>query len=319
MSDQCISSSDRLASELKKIFGRQLGCAVDELGGKEGEGALQVHAARKQLKKARATLRLLRFALGQKIFRRENASVRDAARALSGARDAEVLLLTFDAVQSRLSKEGVSHDFKAIRRSLGTHCRSLATTSSVPNESLEAIRDTLITLQGRSKRWTLSADDWRIVSRGLAKTYRRGRSQFALALEAPTTEHLHDWRKRAKYMWHQLQMLTPIAEGSLGELSDQFHRLSDYLGDDHDLAVLVEVLRSLNVDLAAPEHAPLCECISRRRAQLREKAFALGKRLYSRNMKQFRADMDVLWSEYHNSRSADIRLARHRVPDVSAR
>jgi CHAD domain-containing protein len=60
------------------------------------------------------------------------------------------------------------------------------------------------------------------------------------------TEHLHDWRKQAKYLWHQFQVLTPIAPGELGELADQFHRLSDYRGDEHDLAVLEQVLSKLN-------------------------------------------------------------------------
>ena len=309
MSGQCISSPDRLASQLKQIFCRQLECAGDELGGTEGKGTLRVHAARKQLKKARATLRLLRFALGEKIFRQENIRVRDAARPLSGPRDAEVLLSTFDTLQSRLKEAGVSADFRSIRRLLGTHCRSIAVPSSVPDESVEAIREALLAVHRRSKRWKLRADNWQIVSQGLEKTYQRGRAQFALALEAPTTEHLHDWRKQAKYLWHQLQMLTPVAEGALGELSDQFHRLSDYLGDDHDLAVLEEVMRSLQVDLAAPEHAPLCDCISRRRAQLREKAFALGKRLYNADIKRFRNNMDEHWNDYHNSRSAGPKVA----------
>ena len=43
-----------------------------------------IHEARKELKKARATLRLLRDALGKKAYKRENTALRDAARPLSG-------------------------------------------------------------------------------------------------------------------------------------------------------------------------------------------------------------------------------------------
>jgi CHAD domain-containing protein len=39
-----------------------------------------VHSARKELKKARATLRLLRDALSDAVYKRENAALRDAAR-----------------------------------------------------------------------------------------------------------------------------------------------------------------------------------------------------------------------------------------------
>src|ERR1700743_4007040 len=50
-----------------------------------------VHAARKELKKARATLRLVRDALGHSTFKKENAALRDAARPLGEVRDVQIL------------------------------------------------------------------------------------------------------------------------------------------------------------------------------------------------------------------------------------
>src|SRR6201999_1755839 len=46
-----------------------------------------IHGARKDLKKARAALRLVREELGEDIFKRENVALRDAARLLSASRD----------------------------------------------------------------------------------------------------------------------------------------------------------------------------------------------------------------------------------------
>ncbi len=56
----------------------------------------RIHQARKQLKRARANLRLLRDAIGKRAYARENAALRDAARPLSGVRDAMVLIQTLD-------------------------------------------------------------------------------------------------------------------------------------------------------------------------------------------------------------------------------
>ena len=50
-----------------------------------------VHAARKTLKRARASLRLLRDATGKPFYVRENAQLRDAARPLGRVRDAQAL------------------------------------------------------------------------------------------------------------------------------------------------------------------------------------------------------------------------------------
>src|SRR5689334_22498723 len=56
----------------------------------------RIHDARKQIKAARATLRLIREALPKAKYRAENRCLRDAARPLSEARDTAVLVKTFD-------------------------------------------------------------------------------------------------------------------------------------------------------------------------------------------------------------------------------
>ncbi|MBA2240994.1 MAG: CHAD domain-containing protein, partial [Solirubrobacterales bacterium] len=53
-----------------------------------------VHEARKDLKKTRSVLRLVREGLERERYREQNARLRDAGRGLAGARDAEVKLAT---------------------------------------------------------------------------------------------------------------------------------------------------------------------------------------------------------------------------------
>src|ERR1700689_1127617 len=62
---------------------------------------LEVHGARKQIKKSRAALRLLRAALAGATYRREDAALRTAARALNAVRDARVLARTLEALRRR--------------------------------------------------------------------------------------------------------------------------------------------------------------------------------------------------------------------------
>lgn len=82
-----------------------------------------------------------------------------------------------------------------------------------------------------------------MIGTGLERTYRKGRDAFAAAKRDRTTENLHEWRKQAKYFWHQLQLLEPLWPGLIGKVADQAHRLTDYLGEDHDLAVLCDTIR----------------------------------------------------------------------------
>ena len=57
-----------------------------------------VHGARKDLKKLRTVLRLLRDRIGREAYDEQNRRYRDAAGRLSESRDAEVRLATLDAL-----------------------------------------------------------------------------------------------------------------------------------------------------------------------------------------------------------------------------
>ncbi|HEY6922073.1 MAG TPA: CHAD domain-containing protein, partial [Steroidobacteraceae bacterium] len=88
----------------RRITRRRIKSALRALGPNQTDDT-SIHAARKELKKARATLRLLRDALGRRAYKKENTALRDAARPLSEARDGRVLL---DALSSLIKYYGAS-------------------------------------------------------------------------------------------------------------------------------------------------------------------------------------------------------------------
>src|SRR5262245_11848944 len=76
--------------------------ALKSIGGEgsrssgRGPSDEKVHDTRKRLKRARAAVRLARPALGDRAWRRENESLRDAGRPLSAIRDSRILIDTLD-------------------------------------------------------------------------------------------------------------------------------------------------------------------------------------------------------------------------------
>ena len=60
-----------------------------------------MHEARKDMKKLRALLRLVRGELGDRVYAFENTCFRDTARELSGVRDADVMLATLGDLEER--------------------------------------------------------------------------------------------------------------------------------------------------------------------------------------------------------------------------
>ena len=256
---------------------RQLGCAIEELEGRKPN----IHAARKQLKRARATLRLLRAAIGDELYRRENVVARDSARPLSSARDDEVMS---DALKGLAERFGTT--ISAVDMPKAAH--------GVSARRLASIRAALKSAMTRAQAWRPDAQGWDSIATGLRSTYRRARRALRRARKDRAVEDLHEWRKQTKYLWHQLQILAPIAPGPVGELADEYHHLADYLGDEHDLAVL-----------RSRVPASATELVDRRREELQDKAFALGERLYADKSKTFVHSLEKHWTQWQHQERRD--------------
>ncbi len=147
-----------------------------------------------------------------------------------------------------------------------------------------------------------SIDGWELPDRfatfagGLEATYRRGRRGFRRAQKKATNERMHEWRKRVKYLWYQLRLLEPTAPSVLSPLVANLGDLADALGDDHDLAVLVDSLETEGDLFGGPDEVrPAIDLARRRQADLRHRAFSLGARVYAEEPEAFCTRIGAYW------------------------
>jgi CHAD domain-containing protein len=279
---------------LRRSAREQLDRAIDELTTRaSGDPVEAVHDARKALKKARSLLRLSRGALDPEDRRRENAALRSAGRALSSARDAEVMLEATDELADRFAGRVPQATFDAIRRHLEA-ARDPARQQLLESGLTGQVADELKAVRGRIDEWSVRREGWKALEPGLERSYARGRAAMGEARKHPKAENLHDWRKRTKDLWYHLRVLKAIAPGIVGGAAKDADKLSKLLGDDHDLAVLHETLErgagGLKVDVDA-----VVELIDHRREQLQAEAFQLGERLYAESPKAFARRMRSYW------------------------
>ena len=230
-----------------------------------------VHGVRKDLKRARAMLRLMREGLGEHEYHRGNTALRDAARDLSAARDSKVLLDTLRT----LPQHGSASDLRARLRKehalARNHLRSEAS-------SVKRTRQTLRTVGRDLAEASAERFDWPILRSGLRRVYARARAALAQVRRHPTAENLHELRKQTKYLWHQLQAL-PVARPLEGpHLATAAHHLSDLLGGEHDLAALRS--RALEAPLRGGARTWLLTHIDARSARRRGQALTLASQLY---------------------------------------
>jgi CHAD domain-containing protein len=286
---------------LNHIARQQIADAIAALESRSPSDAV-VHDARKELKRARATLRLLRAAIGDKAYRRENAALRDAAQPLSVIRDRKVLLDTLNGLVRRFQASEALPPTQDLRKALR---RERSVTRRTMLRGRKPFREPCATLRAvhhRAGRWRSGSGGWEVLGAGLKRVYGKGRKALAAAQADRTPARLHEWRKQTKYLWHQLQLLEPLWPGMIGELADQAHKLSEYLGDDHDLSLLRDKVIELGEDLPMSERRALLRLIDLGRTELRDKAMVLGQRLYLQTPADFEARFAHYWRDWRRKR-----------------
>src|ERR1700722_5389490 len=167
-----------------------------ELIGRQHPTDHSVHAARKELKKARATLRLVRDALGTSSFKKENAALRDAARPLGEVRDAEVLLNSLKSLVERSSVRASKLPLAQFQRSLSRSLSESRARVLKKAGPVKRARKTLKAVRSRSEHWHVGRHGWSILGSGLRRTYSRARRAFAQARARRSDERLHEWGKQ---------------------------------------------------------------------------------------------------------------------------
>ncbi len=193
-----------------------------------------VHELRKNVKKTRALLRLVRPHF--KGFERENAALRDAARLISDLRDADVL-------GANLTRIAEKTDIPADRiAALHARLAPAVTTAFTPEDRLNAHREAIAAVEGRIGKWKISGDGFEALRPGLERSWDAARSAMRKALSEPSGEALHLWRKRVKDHWYQTRLLAPIWPEMMTPDRATADTLGETLGDARDLAFLVEAL-----------------------------------------------------------------------------
>jgi CHAD domain-containing protein len=278
---------------IRRLARKQIDKAGEALASKTTE---DVHDARKRFKRVRSVVRLVRDEIGEREYDRENVRFRDAGRPLSQVRDARALILALDALAQRFADETPTRTWDALRQALEQRQRDVSREVIHQGDAIGGILAALDDARRRVKKWPIGRGFPTLAS-GLKRTHKRGRLAHVAAVADPTTENLHEWRKRVKDLWYHLEVLEPTRPDVLDVLAEKAHRLADLLGDDHDLAVLRSMFEEGTVS-AGDDATTILTLIDRRRAELQQHAVPLGDELYRDRPKDFVARLGSYWREW---------------------
>lgn len=288
----------RLSRDVRRVARDRLDDAIetlDRLGAQRGDAAAKaVHDVRKRCKELRALARLVRVPLGEEQFDGFNTIVRDVADVLAPIRDAQAVLATLDDL--RAVGSAVEPDLERVR-SIQAAAADQATRAIQGGDArLEQAQVMLADARTRAKRWRLP-DGFDAIGPGLERSYRRGRRALRAAVERPTDEYVHEWRKSVKTLWYHARLLERAAPSVLTPMIETLDHLAEALGDDHDLAVLVERLAADPHRYGGALQAIRAIEIARAEQEvLRRPAFRLGATIYAERPKAFVARFETYWN-----------------------
>ena len=201
----------------------------------QADNAVAVHETRKCLKRLRSLLRLVRPALASRDFKKENARLRDIARALSASRDTQVMLETIALLRTEAgSAERSALDLlrtQVTQARVGKKSGEQAPRSARIETALKGVSEHL-------KRLRLKATNFDVVGPGVEWSYRKGRKALAAMRVAYDEEASHEWRKCVQAHWLQLSLLRAASPEFFETRIALDRRLSEVLGQDHDLELL---------------------------------------------------------------------------------
>lgn len=286
------TSSDKVALQIRSIAEGQIDNALNRIeAGVSFEET--VHSVRKSCKKLRALLRLVRPQFDD--YEAENAAIRGIANGLSVARDAAVMVETFDGLLAIGGRRLVSigGSIQPLRERLVSRERNLR--SQIGEEALmSSTRDHLHALRQRVDNWTIKGKGFNALEPGFTRTYAQFCTRLTEAEHEPGAVIVHEWRKATKNYWYSMRLLRRRAPAVLNPISEVLDVLGEKLGDHHNVAVLEDWIASATLG-DEQTGAVLIAIADEHQRRLIADAFVLGRQLAAEKPSRLARRMRAYW------------------------
>jgi CHAD domain-containing protein len=253
-----------------------------------------VHSARKCLKRLRSLLLLARPGMPEPVFLTLTDRLARIARGLAAARDAAALSDAIDKLERETGAGPGLGPLQSLRAWLQKR-RHAAEQNLERSAASDAMRG-LLEIRPAFAGLAVYPDDFRSLSKGLRQCYRGTHQAFRHAFSSERDEDLHEWRKGVQHHWRQMQLLAPCWPSELSARAEAARALSQVLGDDHDISLLMRLVSTPTMMFGTPdETAAFLKRCRRRHKALRKEARTQGARLFAERARPFAERIETYW------------------------
>jgi CHAD domain-containing protein len=254
-----------------------------------------IHETRKNIKKLRTILRLLKFNIDSQNYHDFNTEFRDIGRKLSAIRDAEALIETIDKIKSRKysTKKSIANTKSQLLLN-----KDKISSAFLSNQEIQIIIENLEVLEKKFYNIDFFGEEIFVFISGLKKTYSNCIKFMEICKNEGSDVDFHEWRKQVKYLWNSILLFQKTWNPVLSAYSNELHKLSDYLGDLHDISVLNDLILNDKIKLDSDDKNRLLSIIENLKLKLKKSSFNLGIKLFLDNPAAFSKKLNKLWMLY---------------------
>ena len=294
-----LQSNESIADGLRRLARQELRSVSKHLNGTMPPRDGAIHEIRKSVKKTRAILQVLDADNGRglaKSARRLHA----INRRLSALRDADVMLETLQTLRVTNRRLLSDRCFARVHRRLSLHRKAIMAVARRKG-TWQRVGESVRKIRQDARRWKPTHRQFGSLAAGIRLAHQRGRNAMVCARKNQRAADFHEWRKQIKALWYELRLV----EGSSPRIRRDvkaLQRAEEWLGNAHNAFVLSDELSKdvpkgeSRIDL---DRVQLVGDIYQR--ELRTKALACPKRLYSRAAGEYVNSIRREWRRWHTS------------------
>ena len=206
-----------------------------------------VHEIRKSFKRMRAFLKFYPKS-PDSILREFKPAIVSLGKSLSIIRESAVNIQVFDKISD--GNELISERrIKLIKTHLVQKNSELLKNGFLENQVCSDIHSLMSTISGKLTDPETEHPTAQHVYQGICDSYRKGYDSFSTVIDEYDSEELHKLRKKLKVLWYQLELFKYLQPRYLRVKSDQLHKITEQLGEDHDLYVFLQDIKTGDLEL----------------------------------------------------------------------
>jgi CHAD domain-containing protein len=293
-----ISEKESVKESIVRILTEQVDSILRHCHDEQENVHVSIHEIRKSIKRIRAVLRLVRDEIGYSTYFRENVFYRDLSRSISDLRTYNVLAITLEDIQKDLSPRIPEGSIKPLIESIKQDREALLAEVASNDRVFRDLSKSF--MEGRSRIHTLPVqnNDFSAFSGGIRRMYRQARNYLEKSKSVADMHHLHDMRKRMKYLWYQVLVIKPVYPNQMKAMASSLESISEKLGVYHDLDVCSEFILDNDTGLETSIEETLLEACEFKKSSMLPGILKKSEAALSEEPKAFINRIGEYWKIY---------------------